>query len=267
MPPTSSRLPSSRPRGRAAARRRAARGRGAVGAADRAPVRAPRHARLPGAARDERGARRPVRQPDQPQAARGEGLHLRRAHRLRLAARAGAVLDAGQRAHGGDRRRDSRLARRARGDPRRAAGHRQRAGAGEGVADPRLPAQLRDGAAGGPRRGAARALRSAGHLLRGVRAAHQRRDGRRRHARRRRATSIRPGSRRSSSATMRPSTSRCGRSISARLSCCRRIPCKRHEPSRRRPPSKESERPVATSDYDVDRMPTAALAAPPALRC
>ena len=56
----------------------------------------------------------------------------------------------------------------------------RRAGAGEGVADPRLPAQLRDRAAGRARRGAARALRPAGHVLRGVRAAHQRGDGRRR---------------------------------------------------------------------------------------
>ena len=55
-------------------------------------------------------ARRPVRQPHQPEAARGEGLHLRRAHRVRLAARARAVLAAGERAHGGDGRRDSRLA-------------------------------------------------------------------------------------------------------------------------------------------------------------
>ena len=71
-----------------AAGRRAARGGAAVGAADRTPVGAAEHAGLPGAARDERRARRPVRQPDQPEAARGEGLHVRRAHRVRLAPRA-----------------------------------------------------------------------------------------------------------------------------------------------------------------------------------
>ena len=37
-----------------------------------------RHAGLPGAAGDERPARRPVHQPTEPEAARGEGLHLRR---------------------------------------------------------------------------------------------------------------------------------------------------------------------------------------------
>ena len=61
----------------------------------------------------------------------------------------------------------------------------ERAGAGQGVADARLPAQLRDGAAGGARRGAARALRPARHVFRGVRPAHQRGHGRRRHAGRR----------------------------------------------------------------------------------
>ena len=76
-----------------------------------------RHAGLFGAARDERGARRTVRQPRQSQAAGREGIHLRRAHWIRLAARSQPVLAGGQRAHGVDRRRHRRLPARARGHP------------------------------------------------------------------------------------------------------------------------------------------------------
>ena len=67
---------------------RAARRRRAVRAAHRSSLGRPRHARLFGAARHERGHGRPVREPHQSEAARGEGIHVRRAHRLRLAARA-----------------------------------------------------------------------------------------------------------------------------------------------------------------------------------
>ena len=59
-------------------------------------------------ARAQHGARRPVRQPHQHEPAREARLHLRRAHQLRHAARAGSVRAAGERAVGRDRRRDPR---------------------------------------------------------------------------------------------------------------------------------------------------------------
>ena len=66
------------------------------------------HARLSRARGREHGARRPVRQPDQPEPARGQGVHLRRPHVVRLPAAARALRAAGQRADGRHRRRRSR---------------------------------------------------------------------------------------------------------------------------------------------------------------
>ena len=106
------------------------------------------HARLPRARGGEHGARRPVRQPHQPESARGQGLHLRRAHGVRLPPAARALCAAGQRADGGDRAGDSGVARRDRGDSRSAAGHARRARARRRGADARLRAELRDRRAG-----------------------------------------------------------------------------------------------------------------------
>ena len=53
------------------------------------------HARLSRARRGQHGARRPVRQPHQPESARGQGVHLRRPHRVRLPPAARAVRAAG----------------------------------------------------------------------------------------------------------------------------------------------------------------------------
>ena len=121
-----------------------------------------RHARLPRAAAVERRARRPVREPAQPEPAPGEGLHLRRALGLRLPARPRAVQRADQRADRGHGRRRRRSAAR---DRRACAGARPvtadelaRAKAAVGL---RLSARLRDRAAGGARRGAAGPARPA----------------------------------------------------------------------------------------------------------
>ena len=81
----------------------------------------------------------------------------------------GPVLAAGQRADGGDRRGDPRIAGRDRRHPRSAPGDGRGAGARRRGADARLRAQLRDRRAGRARGHAARALRSAGRLLRRVR--------------------------------------------------------------------------------------------------
>ena len=62
---------------------RAPAGRGAVRAADRPRVGGAGTSRLPPAARAQHDPRRPVRQPDQHEPARGQGLHLRRAHGVR----------------------------------------------------------------------------------------------------------------------------------------------------------------------------------------
>ena len=67
------------------------------------------------------------------------------------------------------------------------------AGAGEGVADPGLSAQLRDRQPGGACGRPARALRPARHVFRGVRAESERRHRRRRHPSRRDRISIPAG--------------------------------------------------------------------------
>ena len=79
--------------------------RAAVGAAHRPGRRRAHHARLPRAGAVERRARRPVREPPEPDAAPAEGLHLRRAIGLRLPARPRAVQRADQRAGQRHRRR------------------------------------------------------------------------------------------------------------------------------------------------------------------
>ena len=84
-----------------------------------------------------------------------------------------------------------RCAARVRGAPRGTPGHRRGAGAGQGVADPRVSAKLPDRAAGGPRRRPAGALRPARRLLHELRAHHPRRDDRRRDPRRAGPISIR----------------------------------------------------------------------------
>ena len=101
--------PSVRPRTPGARR---SPGIGAVGAADRARGRSSQHARLPRPPRAEHGPGRPVRQPDQPEPARRQGLHVRRAHRLRVPARPRPVHSPGERADRRDGRRHPRGARR-----------------------------------------------------------------------------------------------------------------------------------------------------------
>ena len=73
-------------------------GVGAVGAAHRPRRAAAAHARLSRRARRQHDSRRPVRQPHQHEPARGQGLHLRRAHRVRVPPGAGPVRPARQRA-------------------------------------------------------------------------------------------------------------------------------------------------------------------------
>ena len=72
--------------------------RAAVRAADRARGRRTKHARLSRAGHRQHGARRTVQQPHQPESARGQGLHLRRAHGVRFPAPAGSIRAAGRRA-------------------------------------------------------------------------------------------------------------------------------------------------------------------------
>ena len=146
--------------------------RAAVGAAHRPRLRLARHARLPRAACCEHGARRPVRQPHQPEPARGQGLHLRRAHGVRLPPRRSG-------------RSRCRPACRPRSPPTRFAkslreiadirGARpvtaDELALGAAAVTRGYPRGFETGAAGGARRRAARAARSARHVLRGVRAA------------------------------------------------------------------------------------------------
>ena len=94
-----------------AAERRAAAGRAAVRAAHRPRRRRAIDARLSRAGRGEHGARRPAREPHQPQSARGQGHHVRRSNRVRLPAPAGPVCPAGQRGQVGDRPGHSRIDR------------------------------------------------------------------------------------------------------------------------------------------------------------
>ena len=101
----------------------------------------------------EHGPRRAVRQPHQPESARGQGLHLRRPHRVRVPPAARAVRAAGQRADGGDRAaRSSESIGEIAGirGPRPVT--RRRARARRRGADARLRAQLRDRRADRPRR-------------------------------------------------------------------------------------------------------------------
>ena len=72
-------------------------------------------ARLLRPGRAEHGARRTVREPHQPEPARGEGLHLRGPDVVRLACRARAVLPAGRRADDGHPGRAARGGARDRG--------------------------------------------------------------------------------------------------------------------------------------------------------
>ena len=66
--------------------------RGAVGNAHRPRLGDPQHARLPCAAHTQHDPRRPVRQPDQHEPAREEGVHLRRAYQLRSRRGAGPFV-------------------------------------------------------------------------------------------------------------------------------------------------------------------------------
>ena len=95
IPRDAGRLDPPRDAGGAAGHRVAA-GLGAVGTAGRARRGLARDAGLSRHHPAERGARRAVRQPLEHEPARGQGLHLRRAHRLRSAARDGAVRAADQ---------------------------------------------------------------------------------------------------------------------------------------------------------------------------
>ena len=130
------------------------------------------------------GARRTVRQPHQPEPARGQGLHLRRADGVRVPP------------HGRVRSRCRRACRRA--APRSRSRSRsarspairgtrpvtpEELSLGDRGADARLRAQLRDRRADRARRDAARALRSARRLLRAASSRRSSRHGRRRVAR------------------------------------------------------------------------------------
>ena len=95
----------------------------AVRTAHRSRGGGPQHARLPRARGGEHGARWTVREPDQSEPARGQGLHLRRAHRVRFPAAARPVFAERERADGGHRRAPSGIARRNRRHPRPARGH------------------------------------------------------------------------------------------------------------------------------------------------
>ncbi len=79
----------------------------------------PADPRLPRGLGHERDPGRPVQLAPEHEAARGEGLHLRRGRRLRPAPRRRAVRGARRREHRGDGRRAGGHARRARPDPRR----------------------------------------------------------------------------------------------------------------------------------------------------
>ena len=89
--PSGSRRAADRRRGRTELVDRAAGRRAAVGAAHRPRRRGANVAGLSRARHAESGARRPVRQPHQLEPARAQGLHLRRAHQLRLPARPRSV--------------------------------------------------------------------------------------------------------------------------------------------------------------------------------
>ena len=89
------------------ARRHSSARRGAIGAAHRSRVRAAIDAGLSEAARPQHHSRRRVRQPAEPELARVEGLHLRRAHRLQPAARHRSLRDADERRYRRDRSGDS----------------------------------------------------------------------------------------------------------------------------------------------------------------
>ncbi|CAA9297177.1 MAG: hypothetical protein AVDCRST_MAG11-570, partial [uncultured Gemmatimonadaceae bacterium] len=165
--------------------------RAAVGAAHRArgapapaPGLLPRH-------RDERGARRAVLQPHQPEPARGARLHVRRALGLLVAAGGGAV----RRGRGRAERRDrGGRARGAQGDrPHAHRGDRRgRAFARDELPRRRLPDPLRDHRGHRERAGGARRLRAAGRLLRRLPAARARGDAGRRAPRRADAPAPRP---------------------------------------------------------------------------
>ena len=122
-------------------------------------------ARLPRPARAEHGPRRSVRQPDQHEPARGQGLHLRRAHQLRVRGAAAARSCSRPACSPTPRRR--RFARRS----AKSRPFGDRAAVPGGARDrprrayPRLPAELRDCRAGRPGRGATRAVRAARGLL------------------------------------------------------------------------------------------------------
>ena len=95
----------------AAAQHRPAPRRTAVGAADRPCLRASKHAGLSRAGDGEHGARRAVQQPHQSEPARGQGVHLRRADRVRVPAPRRSVRAAGRRADERDGPVDHRIDR------------------------------------------------------------------------------------------------------------------------------------------------------------
>ena len=109
---------------RVADRHRGSAGRRAVGAARGARGRGAIDAGLSHAGRVEHGVGRRVRQPHQPEAARGEGLHLRRAFELRVPPSDWTVRGAGERADGRDGGVSGGRAARNGGD-RRSAGQSQ----------------------------------------------------------------------------------------------------------------------------------------------
>ena len=142
-PPRTGRAAGSAVRPGADGLRRAGR-RGAVGDSPGPCRPAPELARLPRAAGTEHGAGRAVRQPRQPESARGERLHVRRIDVVRLAPGTRAIPAADQRAdgvHGGCPRGGG-----ARGGRHPGGAPPVRAGAGGGArgADARLPAHRGD---------------------------------------------------------------------------------------------------------------------------
>ena len=100
--------------------------RAAVGAADRPRGRRAQHARLSRAGDGEHGARRAIQQPHQPEPARGQGLHLRRAHGVRIPAPPRSIRAAGRRADERHGAIDRGIDRRDLGDGQHAAHHRRR---------------------------------------------------------------------------------------------------------------------------------------------
>ena len=150
-----------------------------VGAARRPPRPAPPHAGLPRRRRDVGDPGRPLQQPAEHEAARGEGLHVRRRRLVRPAPPRGAVHGAGCREHRRDRPGPRGPHRRAAPDAGRRPVRRRAAGRPR-LPRRRLPAPLRDAGPGRLGRDRARHLRAGRRRARAVSARDRGRDGRRR---------------------------------------------------------------------------------------